>query len=79
LGGPGTGAVNPSAAALDANFSAIQTGIRNDDQRIRRGVVATTATTTAVRHPNFRSTIRSIEIKGRRIQVPDNGAPANPR
>jgi filamentous hemagglutinin family protein len=71
----GTSAVlNPVTAALNANLNAISTGVQADDQRVRRGVVVTAATTPA-RRTNFRSTIRSIEINGRRINVPNAPGP----
>jgi filamentous hemagglutinin family protein len=67
-------ALNPVTAALNANLDAISTGVQADDQRVRRGVVVTAATTPA-RRTNFRSTIRSIEINGRRINVPNAPGP----
>jgi hypothetical protein len=76
------GSLDSVTAALDANFKSIETSVQADDRRIRRGVVTTAATTTAggARRPSFRSTIRSIEINGRRINVPENNAPnQNPR
>jgi hypothetical protein len=69
--------LNPVSAALDAKFNAISTGVQADDQRLRRRVAATVTTTPGARRPNFRSTIRSIEINGRRIQVPSQ--PQNPQ
>jgi hypothetical protein len=66
-------ATNPVTAALDANFNAIETNVQADDQRVRRQVAATG--TSSARRPSFRSTIRSIEINGRRINVPNAPGP----
>jgi filamentous hemagglutinin family protein len=74
-------ATSPSSAALDANFKAIETGAQADDQRARRRIAAAPG---ASRRPGLGATIRSIEINGQRINVPENNAPGgtpeqNPR
>jgi hypothetical protein len=59
----------------DGDFGGAYPGISAPDPRARRDVITTAS---FAPRPTFRSTIRSIEINGRSVNVPQNAPGRNP-
>lgn len=60
----------------DGDFGGAYPGISAPDPRARRDVITTAS---FAPRPTFRSTIRSIEINGRLVNVPQNAPGPNPQ